>query len=166
MHVQQLLLLPPTLILTCQPFLPPSGTDQNIVLPTMMAEHARMVATGRTGAPYVVGTTQGTHVTDTGEVQNNDVPRLPRGIVTPVRVNNLRDLLHLHPDRDLVEFILQGFTVGFDVGFRGSFTNHNTRPRNLLSARQRWDCFLTPPSHTHIALLLAQHPNLMAPLDL
>ena len=45
----------------------------------------------------------------------------------------LRDKLAQHPDRDLVEFILNGFTFGFDIGYCGSVTTGQSK--NLQSAR-------------------------------
>ena len=38
-----------------------------------------------------------------------------------------------HPFPDLVAYILERFTCGFDIGFTGAISN--TRPRNLLSTR-------------------------------
>ena len=64
-----------------------------------------------------------------------DFNPLPRGVVTPICVRNSAHVLTSHPDRDTVLYIINGFTNGFDVGFRGHFTEPNTRPRNLLSAR-------------------------------
>lgn len=44
-------------------------------------------------------------------------------------------MLREHLDRRAVNFVVQGFIHGFDLGFKGDFTVLNTRPRNLLSAR-------------------------------
>ena len=52
---------------------------------------------------------------------------------TPVSVPVLRHALASHPDRNLVDFVLQGFTFGFDIGFRG--LGVPSRPNNLRSAR-------------------------------
>ena len=57
---------------------------------------------------------------------------LPIGVVTPINVDILETYLTSHPDRDQVNYILQGFRNGFDIGFQGPISN--TRPRNLRSA--------------------------------
>ena len=50
-----------------------------------------------------------------------------------VNVQHLAAALLYHPDRSLVNFLLNGFSYGFDLGYRGSI-NPGTQ-RNLLSAR-------------------------------
>ena len=60
----------------------------------------------------------------------NDIPLV---VFTPVSVPVLRHALASHPDRNLVDFVLQGFTFGFDIGFRG--LGVPSRPNNLRSAR-------------------------------
>ncbi len=54
------------------------------------------------------------------------------GIVSPVKVDALAELLQPHPDRELVEFLLNGFREGFDVLFTGQVVS--TEPNNLRSA--------------------------------
>ena len=61
---------------------------------------------------------------------------LPPTVSTPIFVDRLSTCLRDFPDQDLANFILNGFTQGFDIGFRGEFSNNNTRPRNNLSARR------------------------------
>ena len=61
---------------------------------------------------------------------------LPSVVTTPVFVDRLARCLAEFPDSEVSNFILNGFTQGFDIGFRGVFKNNNTRPRNNLSARR------------------------------
>ena len=60
---------------------------------------------------------------------------LPRGLVTPINVDNLDRLLLRHPCVKTRNFLVSGFRFGFDIGFRGVFHTPNARPRNLRSAR-------------------------------
>ena len=69
-----------------------------------------------------------------GDSLDDNFNPLPSSILTPINVNVLRDKLAQHPDRDLVEFILNGFTFGFDIGYCGSVTAGQSK--NLLSARK------------------------------
>ena len=58
---------------------------------------------------------------------------LPETIVTPVNIDLLEFYLTEHPNRRLVNYIVQGFKLGlFDIGFVGNILS--TRPRNLLSS--------------------------------
>ena len=59
---------------------------------------------------------------------------LPETIVTPVNIDLLEFYLTEHPNRRLVNYIVQGFKLGFDIGFVGNILS--TRPRNLLSSRR------------------------------
>ena len=65
---------------------------------------------------------------------NVDFSPLPSGIISPVNVNLLQHVLSTHPHRRLVDYVLNGFRFGFDIGFVGDISS--SRPRNLLSARQ------------------------------
>ena len=58
---------------------------------------------------------------------------LPVSIVTPINVKILQFCLSGHLDSNFVQFLLHGFTFGFDIGFRGELTRG--QQRNLLSAR-------------------------------
>ena len=78
-----------------------------------------------------MGCTQGLHATSRG--RPDDFYPLPLAIITPVNVLRLGDLLRSHPNDDMVQYLILGFSHGFDIGFRGDFAFH-TRPRNLLSA--------------------------------
>lgn len=61
----------------------------------------------------------------------NQLP--PTSPVTPIQVNQLNKLLQGYPESDR-EFLVAGFTAGFDLGYRGPPLNN--RSKNLLSARQ------------------------------
>ena len=54
-------------------------------------------------------------------------------VSSPVNVQRLATALLDHPDHSLVNFLLNGFTQGFDIGYRGPITTGSCR--NLLSAR-------------------------------
>ena len=66
------------------------------------------------------------------QVLEHQFTALPEIVLTPVSVPILRQALLDHPARDLVDFVLFGFTFGFDIGFRG--VGLPSRPRNLRSA--------------------------------
>ena len=69
---------------------------------------------------------------------SNTAPRelaLPAGPVTPINIDRLAFLLQGHHSIPKVSYVLRGLRSGFDIGFRGLFSNDNTRPNNLLSAR-------------------------------
>ena len=54
---------------------------------------------------------------------------LPFGIISPVNSDNLDKLLSVHPDRDFVQYVNNGFRNGFDLFYCGSATS--TSPKNL-----------------------------------
>jgi hypothetical protein len=60
---------------------------------------------------------------------------LPLIIKTPIRVEVLKHYLTGHPDKDLVQFLIHGFSHGFDIMYAGPIIS--TFPRNLKSARDR-----------------------------
>ena len=62
---------------------------------------------------------------------NHDNP-LPTSIVCNLNILALSTLLNSHPNRYLVNYVLDGLCYGFDIGFRG--TCLGTKPKNLLSA--------------------------------
>ena len=62
---------------------------------------------------------------------------LPDSINSPIRVNVLYHFLRLHPQPELVAFLMHGFPHGVDIGFRGQLWP--TSPHNLLSARENPD---------------------------
>jgi hypothetical protein len=61
------------------------------------------------------------------------VPEFPAGVSTPIVVPALARLLSLHPDRALVDFLLEGFTFGFSLGVHG-VVSQGCRP-NLRSTQ-------------------------------
>lgn len=58
---------------------------------------------------------------------------IPNSVTTPVNVHVLSYLLRHHPDRELVAFLVKGFSQGFDIMFAGPVVS--TNPKNLKSAR-------------------------------
>ena len=61
-----------------------------------------------------------------------DFVPLPLCVNSPVNVFRLAEALRGHTDRSLVNYLLHGFSSGFDIGFRGT-VGHNI-VRNLQSA--------------------------------
>ena len=60
---------------------------------------------------------------------------LPLRVVSPIRVDILEQFLRNYPCPGTRDYLLAGFRHGFDIGFRGTFTEVDSRPRNLRSAR-------------------------------
>ena len=113
--------------------MPPSDREE-YVSHTIPGYPAFLPVNGLTGVPSVMGSTQGRHVITTAVTPDNNFFPLPRGVVTPIITCHLRQLAAFYPHRQLLDYILDGFTNGFDIGFQGSFNDPNTRPRNLRSA--------------------------------
>ena len=61
---------------------------------------------------------------------------LPLRVVSPIRVDILEQFLRNYPCPGTRDYLLAGFRHGFDIGFRGTFTEVDSRPRNLRSARE------------------------------
>ena len=57
---------------------------------------------------------------------------LPTTVTTPVNVNNFCYALKTHPNQELVNYLINGLTYGFSIGFHGPHTA--TNPKNLRSA--------------------------------
>ena len=57
---------------------------------------------------------------------------LPDSAVTPINISNFKNCLNNHPD--LVSYLVNGLSNGFDIGFNAPLTA--TRPNNLLSATE------------------------------
>ena len=89
-----------------------------------------------------------------------DFVPLPLCVNSPVNVFRLAEALRGHTDRNLVNYLLQGFSSGFDIGFRGtvghdfvrnlqSATSHScevsTAIRKELSRGHTSGPFATPP---------------------
>ena len=65
------------------------------------------------------------------------VPSVPTVISTPIVIPALRHLLLAHPDRDFVDFLIDGFSSGFSIGVHGVISQGCTP--NLRSARDNPD---------------------------
>ena len=63
---------------------------------------------------------------------------LPLGVVSPINVEVLERYLSEFPCPGTREYLVNGFRHGFDIGFRGNFSDPNARPRNLKSARDNF----------------------------
>ena len=61
---------------------------------------------------------------------------IPDTILTPVNVDILEFFLQDHPDRQLIQFLSNGFRDGFHIGYQGNITAGQSR--NLLSARSNY----------------------------
>ena len=59
---------------------------------------------------------------------------LPNGIISFVNIKNIYSLLLDFPDRNIADYVVEGLTNGFDIGFRG--IGSECRPKHLLSATQ------------------------------
>ena len=59
---------------------------------------------------------------------------LPYFVHTPVNIEHFVNALKDHPDRNFVNYLSDGLTNGFDIGFRAMHTE--TLPKNLLSATE------------------------------
>jgi len=58
---------------------------------------------------------------------------LPTRVVSPINIVRLRYYLKFYPDPAVANYLLDGFSNGFDIGFRGVYSPGQYR--NLLSAR-------------------------------
>ena len=58
---------------------------------------------------------------------------LPLDVQTPISVPNLAQALTNYPNRNLANYLINGFTHGFDIGYSGKIVS--AVPNNLLSAR-------------------------------
>ena len=56
-------------------------------------------------------------------------------MVSPIKVDVLEKFLVDYPCPGTRRYLVRGFRHGFDIGFQGSFSVPNARPRNLKSAR-------------------------------
>ena len=123
-----------------RPFLPPSGSSpapiRTLFEPAISSTTMVNVTTPIASTPInvVLATDNTLNVTaqENGLLANNFTP-LPVNIITPINVNFLRACLLNHPNRTFVNFLLDGFTNGFDIGYTGDITWG--RRSNLLSAR-------------------------------
>ena len=59
---------------------------------------------------------------------------LPNQVITPVNIKNFSSLLENHPDHELYDYLVDGLTNGFHIGFDGP---HSTAtPKNSKSATE------------------------------
>ena len=132
-----------------RPFVPPScgrEVPRGCASTGTMASSVPPAAKGITGARSVPDCTQG----QTAEIQGCRIPigqardkqaatrpfcPLPVKIITPIKVPVLERYLEQYPCPGTRDYLVAGFRDGFDIGFRGSFEDTNSRPRNLWSAR-------------------------------
>ena len=70
---------------------------------------------------------------DPSNNNNNNFYPLPNCVVTPINVNKLSEYLVNHPDINFVNFLIDGFSNGFSIGYDGPLTPGQCQ--NLLSAR-------------------------------
>ena len=85
-----------------------------------------------TNAETVLETTHSQVVHQHDPANNNFYP-LPNFVVTPINVNKLSEYLVNHPDINFVNFLIDGFSNGFSIGYNGPLTPGQCQ--NLLSAR-------------------------------
>ena len=82
--------------------------------------------------------------------------------VNPVSYKILDNLLKDHPNRDKVNYVIQGFRVGFSLKYNGPLENR--QPKNLLSAYQHsgklWASLM---KEVHLGRMLG--PFLVQPID-
>ena len=129
----------------CSPFLPPSGEAKYKEVQTSLTQELG-------SGPARISTKKGAALTHTAlsSISAQNVIRattasniagidsfnaLPLTITSPIKVNTLKHYTMSHPDRELVEFLIKGFTEGFDIMYAGPIST--TTPRNLKSARDR-----------------------------
>ena len=58
---------------------------------------------------------------------------LPDTVNSPININNLAEALTNYPNRNLANYLINGFIYGFDIGYSGNIVS--SLPQNLLSAR-------------------------------
>ena len=126
------------------PSVGPSGQESTVVSASRgtTGNSAQITAAGCTSARSVVTCTQGVSATSGSSGSSNKINKieenfnpLPLNIVSPIKVDVLEKLLKHYPCPGSRDYLVSGFRYGFDIGFRGSFEDPNSRPRNLLSAR-------------------------------
>ena len=99
---------------------------------------AQRTAAGCTGALSVGNCTQGASAQTTTTQHhslNQKFNPLPLSVVSPINVDVLEKFLKHYPCPGSRDYLVSGFRNGFDIGFRGTFDDPNSRPPNLLSAR-------------------------------
>ena len=119
------------------------STDQAIIhtlqpydFDTTMPDHAtNLLATSSTSASNVKKTTL-LSTASTAPVPLSDLKfnPLPKGITTPVNIVNMIQCLSQHPERHMVNYIINGLTNGFEIGYANSSLKHCTH--NLRSTSE------------------------------
>ena len=121
----------------CSPFVPPSDhncqTSAHVDISTPVAAPQELTADMFTHVDPVVVIIP-CHSAQKDSNLSSCFNPLPCGVISPINIDILRLFLSDHPDQSLVKFLLNGFTHGFDIGYRGPVTQGQTR--NLLSARE------------------------------
>ena len=64
------------------------------------------------------------------------LPKAAMDICTPLHLDQWRELLKSHPDRDFTSYITEGIAQGFRIGCNRSKVKLNTCKHNLLSANE------------------------------
>ena len=86
---------------------------------TRDSAHILSTANMPTNAETVLETThsQIVHHHDPSNNNNNNFYPLPNCVVTPINVNKLSEYLVNHPDINFVNFLIDGFSNGFSIGY-------------------------------------------------
>ena len=133
----------PNRVQALRPFVLPSGNMRGqgaIVSPGTTVCLAPPTAKGCTSVRSAPNCTQGVSAhSSTNQILDSKFNPLPLSIVSPIKVDVLEKYLEKYPCQGTREYLVSGFRYGFDIGFRGSFDDPNSRPRNLLSARKNVD---------------------------
>ena len=138
----------PLVMAVIRHFVPPSGVAGVLGVSAssgMTVPPAPQTARGTTGVASAVSCTQGHPATNmpTSRGSFSEDPSLPfrplpLGVVSPINVEVLERYLSEFPCPGTREYLVNGFRHGFDIGFRGNFSDPNARPRNLKSARDNF----------------------------
>ena len=135
------LLLIVSLCLASRPFLPPSDQahlpiEERCLEQPHLADFSTQVSapfetagSSTYAAPLPAEVTIPSHNVPTGQVPEVDCSHL-----TPVDIPRLHDLLHDHPDQNLVSYVINGLQYGFSTGFHGDLTR--SASSNLKSATE------------------------------
>ena len=133
-----------------RPFVPPSGIPNRYhhQIPVTFTTEANVTminVCSPTNVEPALGTTRNFNAPDQS-ASNCSAPNsslssvfnpLPTRIITPINIQTLSYCLTGYPDQVIANYLIDGFTNGFDIGFRGN--NSPGQYRNLLSARNNPD---------------------------
>ena len=123
---------------TISPFVPPSDFAHSLTtaihVPIEPANTPTDVESVKATIPALPATTASREINNhQPDNVNSYLIHLPVTCASPIDTDSLTKYLESHPDRDLVSFLIDGFTYGFDILYRGPVIV--TRPNNLKSAR-------------------------------